>query len=688
MGFGPTDRQKETVLIEVAVSLARVLTRSGNRVGAILYNNAVERTIPPRNGRRQVLRLAHELLRPAAESHGSTDLKRLIEAGASVDRRRSLVFVISDFISEPGWERAMSRLTERHEVIAIRLVDPRELELPDAGWIVVEDVETGELLSVDTSDPEFRRRFGEVAEARGSEVHELAKQAGTPLYDSLHRGRPGARARAHGGEPQEAEALMSFISPDMLVLLVLVPLGRLRVHAHRQEPHGPGLGTRRDGFAPTSGAGRLRKVRHVPAVFFLTALAAIVVACARPQMKVGLPHREGTVILAFDISNSMQATDLQPTRMDAAKAAAKEFIDEQPSTIKIGIVAFNNGALITQQPTNDKSQVTAAIDRLTPTGATSLGQGIFASLSAIAGKPLSLPEDASPDDLANVDIGYYGSAAIVLLSDGENTSGPDAEGGRPTGIDGRRAHLPDRDRQHGGHRPADRRLQRGDGARRAVDEADRLGHQRRVLQRQGLGDADTDLPEHRPADRHRPEGDRGDRTVRRCQHGPVPRRRSHVDAVVREVGVAMSFASPLALLGLLIVPLLLGGYLWQLRRKRKNAVRYSSVALIRHGDPQAIALASPRPDCSLPRRHRRAVDRVARPRISHDISINKTSIILTLDVSGSMCATDVTPNRLTAAQNAAKAVRQEPGCRHADRDHRVLPTSPSWSCHRRPTKVC
>ena len=183
MSFGPTDRPKETVLIEVAVALARVLTRSGNRVGAILYNNAVERTIPPRNGRTHVLRLAHELLRPAAESTGSTDLKLLIEAGASVIRRRSLVFVISDFISEPGWERAMARLTERHEVIAIRLVDPGELTLPDAGWIVVEDVETGELLSVDTSDPEFRRRFGEAAATREAEVRELAKQAGTPLYE-------------------------------------------------------------------------------------------------------------------------------------------------------------------------------------------------------------------------------------------------------------------------------------------------------------------------------------------------------------------------------------------------------------------------------------------------------------------------------------------------------------------------
>jgi Ca-activated chloride channel family protein len=151
------------------------------------------------------------------------------------------------------------------------------------------------------------------------------------------------------------------------------------------------------------------------------------VAAARPQLKVGLPHRQGTVILAFDASNSMQATDLQPTRMDAAKTAAKEFIDAQPSSIKIGVVAFNNGALVTQQPTSDRPDAVAAIDRLTSAGATSLGQGIFASLSAIAGKPLSLPENATADDVANVDIGFYGSAAIVLLSDGENTSGPDAD---------------------------------------------------------------------------------------------------------------------------------------------------------------------------------------------------------------------------------------------------------------------
>jgi Ca-activated chloride channel homolog len=216
---------------------------------------------------------------------------------------------------------------------------------------------------------------------------------------------------------------MSFASPGMLVLLVLVPLAvAAYVHvARRRSQRAATLAA--EGFSASRAP---RKARHVPAALFLTALTVMVVAFARPQMSVGLPHREGIVILAFDVSNSMQATDLKPTRMDAAKAAAKEFVGKQPSTIKIGVVAFNNGALVTQQPTTDRSEALAAIDRLSSTGATSLGQGIFASLSAIAGKPLSLPKDASADDVGDIDIGYYGSAAVVLLSDGENTSGPDA----------------------------------------------------------------------------------------------------------------------------------------------------------------------------------------------------------------------------------------------------------------------
>jgi uncharacterized protein (DUF58 family) len=183
MGFGPTDRSKELVLIELATTFARLLTRGGNRVGAILYNNVVELTIPPRSGRNQVLHLTHHLLRPAVPTGTSTDLTNLIQAAASTIKRRSLVVILSDFISEPGWEHPLSMLSQRHELVAIRLVDQGELELPDAGVIVVEDAETGELLSVDTSDPEFRRRFRDVAAARRAELYDAARRAGVDLHE-------------------------------------------------------------------------------------------------------------------------------------------------------------------------------------------------------------------------------------------------------------------------------------------------------------------------------------------------------------------------------------------------------------------------------------------------------------------------------------------------------------------------
>ena len=183
MGFGPTDRPKELVLIDLVTTLARLLTRSGNRVGGILYNNQAVRTIPPHGGRNQVLRLTHELLRESdTRSKTTTDLGVLLSAGLNTFQRRSLVFVISDFMSEPGWQRPLSLLNRRHELIGIRLWDAREVELPNAGVIVVEDAETGEQIFVDTSNPDFRRRFAQVAAERESGLKEDLRRAGVDLY--------------------------------------------------------------------------------------------------------------------------------------------------------------------------------------------------------------------------------------------------------------------------------------------------------------------------------------------------------------------------------------------------------------------------------------------------------------------------------------------------------------------------
>jgi uncharacterized protein (DUF58 family) len=183
MAFGPLLRSKQHLSTEFVATLARLLTRGGNRIGAILYNNRIERTIPPRGGRIQVLRLIRELQRETIPPPGATtDLKVLLDAALNTLKRRSIVFLLSDFFSEPGWERPLTLLNRRHELIAIRLWDPREVELPDAGVIVVEDAETGEQLTVDTSDPEFRRRLQEVTTRQEALLQENLKRVGVDLF--------------------------------------------------------------------------------------------------------------------------------------------------------------------------------------------------------------------------------------------------------------------------------------------------------------------------------------------------------------------------------------------------------------------------------------------------------------------------------------------------------------------------
>jgi len=173
---------------------------------------------------------------------------------------------------------------------------------------------------------------------------------------------------------------------------------------------------------PAAAPPRSRRRRHIPFGLFALALALVGFALARPTMTFALPQRVGTVILAFDVSNSMRAKDLRPSRIDAAKAAATAFVERQPSSIRIGVVAFGDSAVTVLRPTFAKADVLAAIKRLSVSGGTSLGQGLFTALTAIAGKPLSIDQAALDSDAGAVHIGYFGSSAIVLLSDGENTS--------------------------------------------------------------------------------------------------------------------------------------------------------------------------------------------------------------------------------------------------------------------------
>jgi uncharacterized protein (DUF58 family) len=181
-GTAREDGEKRSVLIDLVTVLARLLTRHGNRVGALIFGNGIQQSVPARGGRIQVLRLINEMLKQPRLSHVPvTDLRSVLRAALNAIKRRSLVFVVSDFISTPGWESPLSLLNQRHEVIAIRLTDPAEMELPDVGVMVMEDAETGEQLYVDTRDKKFRSNFHTAMQQREENLKQAFKRAGVDM---------------------------------------------------------------------------------------------------------------------------------------------------------------------------------------------------------------------------------------------------------------------------------------------------------------------------------------------------------------------------------------------------------------------------------------------------------------------------------------------------------------------------
>lgn len=187
MDFGSGEQRKRHVSTEFVAVLARLLTRHGNRVGAMLYGSGVDTVLPARGGRHHVLNLLHTLqTRPQSDdaaSSGATRLHELLESAGKLIRQRSTVFIVSDFISEPGWERPLAMLTQRHDVLAVRLLDPLEMELPDLGLITIRDAETGEQLLVDTHDAGFRKRFFRIAAERESLLRQNLARAGVDTLE-------------------------------------------------------------------------------------------------------------------------------------------------------------------------------------------------------------------------------------------------------------------------------------------------------------------------------------------------------------------------------------------------------------------------------------------------------------------------------------------------------------------------
>ena len=218
--------------------------------------------------------------------------------------------------------------------------------------------------------------------------------------------------------------MVSFIWPWVLVSLLAVPLC-VYVYVRLQRRRGlnatrlGAMGTAREGAATQTG-----RLRHVPPLVALAAVALLAVASARPQVVIPLPRLEGAVMLAMDVSSSMAAEDVEPTRMDAAKLVATTLVERRPGHSRIGVVAFGEGGLVVQPPTDDDEALLATIDRLAPYSGTSLGRGILTALNLVAPEPETTPGGSAPPDESEAR-GAFAPAIIVLLTDGENTDPPD-----------------------------------------------------------------------------------------------------------------------------------------------------------------------------------------------------------------------------------------------------------------------
>jgi Ca-activated chloride channel homolog len=237
---------------------------------------------------------------------------------------------------------------------------------------------------------------------------------------------------------------MSFAWPGMLAGLLVVPALVFAYVGWQRRAAASRARLAELGLRAVGPATRLGWRRHLPAWVLVASVTVLVFALARPEVSLALPKRTGTVLIAIDVSNSMSADDVSPTRLDAARAGALDLVHALPDAVKVGVVAFGDGALVVAQPTSDRQTVTDALARLTPSGGTSTGAGLYTALEAIAGKPLAIVDQAAngdatgvdttvdngqgdelPFDPANVDVGYYGAAQVVMFSDGENTSGID-----------------------------------------------------------------------------------------------------------------------------------------------------------------------------------------------------------------------------------------------------------------------
>ncbi len=237
---------------------------------------------------------------------------------------------------------------------------------------------------------------------------------------------------------------MTFLWPEMLLLLLFLPaLIAAYLFLLRRKAATALSYANLSMVKEAMGLGH-RFRRHIPPLLFLLALVAMIIAIARPAAVVTLPSQHQTIILAIDVSGSMRAVDVQPNRISAAQAAAKAFVSDQPSNVRIGVVSFAATASVVQMPTHNREDIIAAIDRFQLQRGTAIGSGLIVSLATLfpeegidvsaliygrnapRGVPLDMAGRTEKPLFKPVPAGSYSSAAIILLTDGQRTTGPDS----------------------------------------------------------------------------------------------------------------------------------------------------------------------------------------------------------------------------------------------------------------------
>ena len=405
MQFGTAERRKADVAEGVAVAIGHLSTRRGNRLGVVTFGGEESRAIPPRQGRVGLVGLLAALRTEApADGPGSSTLPSALRRTGALAKQRSLVVVVSDFRGDREWRRPLLELAGHHDVVAVEVRDQREQELTNVGLLYLVDPETGRQLRVDTRSRRLRERFAVAAacRTRGGRADVVVGRSAPCRPHDLRRLAAAARH-----VPAE-ESRVRFDWPIALAALAALPIlvavyidrDRRRV-ASQAEFGNPDLIPNVVDRSP----GRLR---YLPPLTLLVALVFLIVGVARPHATVNVKREEATIILAIDVSRSMKANDVEPTRLDAARVAAKTFLDQVPDKFQVGVVSFATRAVVGVAPTADRSLVVSALDTLKPGEGTAIGDAV--ALSLLVGQPKGENVQAPP-------------RSIVVISDGAQDGG-------------------------------------------------------------------------------------------------------------------------------------------------------------------------------------------------------------------------------------------------------------------------